>query len=92
MTLQKNAQPNGRIDDAPSRAWTCGRCVNLIAILFFMFAAAQSAIAFELVPSDIYSSNYFSLTIDHYTPAGSYIDSFSLPPSIGSEARGMAFG
>jgi hypothetical protein len=32
------------------------------------------------------------LTIDHYTPAGSYIDSFSLPPSIGSEARGMAFG
>src|SRR5436309_137690 len=42
--------------------------------------------------ADLYSSNYFSNTIEHYTPSGVYLNSLTVPSSYGSEVRGLSFG
>lgn len=57
-----------------------------------MLAASWSAAAFSLVPGDLYSSNYSSLTIQHHDRNGSLLDSLTLPSSYGMELKGMAFG
>jgi len=53
---------------------------------------ASVAQAFDLVPGDLYSSNYGSLVISRYAPDGAFIDSISIPANYGSEVRGLAFG
>lgn len=65
-----------------------GRCL-FIATLALAQAAAG---AMTLRPGDVYTSNYFSNTINHYDVSGTLIDSLTLPSSIGSEVKGLTFG
>jgi hypothetical protein len=60
-----------------------------LCVVTVMTPAAR---AFELVPGDLYSSNYDSTTIKHYSSSGTYINSLTLPSSYGSEVRGLSFG
>ncbi len=45
-----------------------------------------------LVEGDIYTSDSFSNTINHYSSSGSYFDSFTLDSTYGSGLKGIDFG
>lgn len=60
--------------------------------LFALLGTISTAWGFELTPGDLYSSNYFSNTVEHYTSSGVYLDSLTLPSGYGSEVRGLSFG
>src|SRR5436309_924345 len=45
-----------------------------------------------IVLGDIYTSDSSSLSIKHYTSAGAYVESITLPSSFGTSVRGPAFG
>lgn len=63
---------------------------------FAMFAAlvfaSANASAFDLVPGNIYATNYFSLEIDELTAKGGFVDSITVPSANGSEVKGTVFG
>ncbi len=67
---------------------------HLIAILLFALCLClgRTAAAFSFAPGHIYSTNYFSLDILEYDEAGNFLDSLTVPPSMGSEIRGIAVG
>lgn len=48
--------------------------------------------AMALTPGHIYTSNYFSNTINHYDTSGNLIDSLNLSSTFGSEVKGLSFG
>jgi hypothetical protein len=58
------------------------------AVLHVRFTYA----AFDFVPGDYYSSNYFSNVITQYNSNGDVVGSYTLPSSYGSEVRGLTFG
>lgn len=58
----------------------------------FLIAKAPASLAMAFSLGDIYSSNYFTNTINHYNSAGNYLDSMVLSPTYGSDVRGLAFG
>ncbi|MFL5327935.1 MAG: PEP-CTERM sorting domain-containing protein [Gemmataceae bacterium] len=59
----------------------------VIAGLFAHSSRGQCGI----VPGDIYTSNYSS-EIKHYSTAGAYVESISIPSSFGSDVKGLAYG
>ncbi len=67
---------------------------HLVAIILFGVCAClgTTAAAFSFTPGHIYTTNYFSLDIMEYDSAGNFVDSITLPSSLGSETRGIAFG
>lgn len=70
---------------------------NFKGIFVFMASIIAASVtceaqAMSLTPGDIYTSNYFSNTISHYDINGTFIDSFTLPSTIGSEVKGLSFG
>lgn len=72
------------------------------AVLLTLAFATQSTIclAFDLSPGRLYSSKGFanSITgarapaITEYDSAGNYVDTLAVPPTYGSEVRGLTFG
>lgn len=67
---------------------------GILVFLTSIIAASVTldAQAMSLTPGDIYTSNYFSNTINHYDTSGTLIDSLTLPSTIGSEVKGLSFG
>jgi hypothetical protein len=68
------------------------RLVSLIVSGCLSLGLVPDAQAFDLVPGDLYSSNYGSLVISRYAPDGAFIDSIAIPSNYGSEVRGLAVG
>jgi hypothetical protein len=67
---------------------------RLISILtgVVLISGTQWAQGMSLVPGDIYTSNFFSNSISHYSASGGFVDSTVLSPQYGSEVRGLAIG
>src|ERR1700720_3761337 len=69
------------------------RTLFSVVVLAGVIATAQNAFsAITFVPGDYYTSNYFSLTITQYDPAGQVVGTVTVPSSLGGEVRGLAFG
>jgi len=66
--------------------------LRLILCGLALIGYIPSVHAITFVPGDLYSSNYFSLTIKHYTSGGNYVDSFNLPSIYGNDVKGLSFG
>nr|WP_315210453.1 PEP-CTERM sorting domain-containing protein [uncultured Albidiferax sp.] len=64
---------------------------NFIACILAASVTCEAK-AMLLTRGDIYTSNYFSNTISHYDVSGTFIDSLTLPSTIGSEVKGLSFG
>jgi hypothetical protein len=47
---------------------------------------------FAFVPGHYYTSNYFSRVITEYDLSGIAVGSYTVPPALGEEVRGLAFG
>lgn len=48
--------------------------------------------AFAFVPGHYYTSNFFSRVITQYDETGTVVGSYTVPPELGEEVRGLAFG
>jgi hypothetical protein len=62
----------------------------IIACAFVYLRTAAAQLSF--VPSDYYTSNFFSDTITQYDGAGNVVGSLTLSSSYGSEVRGLTIG
>jgi PEP-CTERM motif len=60
-------------------------------VLVFVLLPTECANAQVIVLNDIYTSNN-TLTIKHYTSAGSFLNSFTIPSTYGSQMKGLAYG
>lgn len=65
--------------------------IFFLLILFLLFGTTR-ALSFELTDGNIYTSSNWSMTVRQHTIDGTYVDSYTVPPNIGSEVRGLAFG
>jgi len=65
---------------------------KFLSLFFILSAPYTSTEASTFAAGDIFTSNYFSNTINYYQNNGTFAGSFSVPSSYGDEVRGMAFG
>ena len=55
-------------------------------------AGSMERPTFAFVPGHYYTSNYFSRVITEYDRTGIVVGSYTVPPALGEEVRGLAFG
>ena len=64
----------------------------LLSLSLVIGLTTVNALAMELTPGHFYTSNYFSSTIRHYSPTGSFTNSLDVPPAYGDSLKGLSFG
>jgi hypothetical protein len=64
----------------------------ILLVVGFPSTSLAGANAFAFVPGHYYSSNYSSRVITQYDETGTVVGSHTIPPELGQEVRGLAFG